>query len=115
MIQRHLLLLLSGSLMVACSGTPPAPEVAKAPNAAHGMLLYKEQCAACHDAGKNAPSLRDPEDWDIKHLNAPGIVQKHQSMRMPPGFRGPAHLAAQDELDILFYLRTAIEEAELKY
>jgi len=83
MMQRLFVLFLSGSLLMACSGSPPAPEATKAPDAAHGRLLYQQQCAACHDAGKNAPSLRDPEDWDIKHLDAPGIVQKHQSMRMP--------------------------------
>lgn len=115
MIQRLLVLFLSGFLLMACSGTPPAPQAAKPPDAAHGRSLYQQQCAACHDAGKNAPSLRDPEDWDIKHLDTPGIVQKHQAMRMPSGFRGPGRLAPQDERDILFYLRTAIDEAELKY
>lgn len=115
MIQRLLVLLLSGSLLMACSGSPPAPEAVKAPDAVHGRALYQQQCAACHDAGKNAPSLRDPEDWDIKLLDSPGIVQKHQSMRMPSGYRGPGRLAPQDERDILFYLRTAIDEAELKY
>ena len=115
MTRRLLVLLLSGSLLMACSGSPPAPEAVKAPDAVHGRALYQQQCAACHDAGKNAPSLRDPEDWDIKLLDAPGIVQKHQSMRMPSGYRGPGRLAPQDERDILFYLRTAIDEAELKY
>lgn len=115
MTQRLLVLLFSGSLLMACSGSPPAPEVAKVPDAAHGRSLYQQQCAACHDAGKNAPSLRDPEDWDIKLLDGPGIVQKHQSMRMPSGFKGPGRIGPQDERDILFYLRTAIDEAELKY
>jgi mono/diheme cytochrome c family protein len=113
--QRLLFLFLSGSFLMACSSSPPAPEVVKAPDAAHGRSLYQQQCAGCHDAGKNAPSLRDPEDWDIKHLNAPGIIQKHQSMRMPPGFKGPGRLTPEDERDVLFYLRTAIDEAELKY
>lgn len=115
MIQRLPILLFSGILLIACTGSPPAPEALKTPDAAHGRSLYQQQCAACHDAGKNAPSLRDPEDWDIKHLDAPGIVQKHQSMRMPPGFKGPSRLTPQDERDILFYLRTAIDEAELRY
>ena len=115
MILRFLFPLGFGVLMVACSSTPPTPDVVKAPDAAHGMALYKQQCAACHDAGKNAPSLRDAEDWDIKLLDAPGIVQKHQSMRMPSGFSGPGRLQAQDERDILYYLRTVIDEAELKY
>jgi len=34
---------------------------------------------------------------------------------MPSGFKGPGRLSPQEERDILFYLRTAIDEAELKY
>ena len=36
-------------------------------------------------------------------------------MRMPSGFAAPSRLSAQDEKDVLYYVKTVIEEAELKY
>lgn len=115
MFQRQLLLILSLSMLVACSGSPPVTQETKAPNADHGKTIYKQQCVGCHDAGRSAPSLREPEEWDIQQLETPDILRRHQSMRMPSGFAAPSRLSAQDEKDVLYFVKTVIEEAELKY
>jgi cytochrome c2 len=115
MFQRHLFLILSATVLMSCTSSSPLREDTTPPDTAHGQSLYKDRCSACHDAGKNAPSIKEPEEWDTQRLAASDIIRKHQSMRMPAGFAAPGHLSAKDEKDVLAYLKIALEEAELKY
>lgn len=102
-------------LLSACAGESPPPMGKQGPNAAHGKVIYQSQCAGCHDAGKNAPSIRDPEEWDLKSLDAPGIVGRHRVMRMPSGYPAPIRLSTQEEADVLDYIARTVEEAEQRY
>lgn len=115
MFQRQLFLILFQSLLLACSGSPTVDQATKPPDAARGMAVYKQKCAGCHDAGKNAPSLRETEEWDLQQLESIDVLRRHQSMKMPSGFSPPGRLSAQDEKDVLYYIKSVIEEAELKY
>lgn len=102
-------------LLASCAGESPPPSKGPGPSYEKGKTIYRQQCAGCHDAGKNAPSIRDPEEWDLGSLNAPGIVGKHKVMRMPSGYPAPISLSGQDETDVLFYIARTVEEAEQRY
>jgi mono/diheme cytochrome c family protein len=85
------------------------------PDYSQGMAVYEGQCGRCHDSGKkNAPSIKDPEEWDIQTLMRPGIVGQHFSMRL---LHGPSQtrLSQYDEADVLYYIRQEIGDREESY
>ena len=115
MFQRSLYLILIPILLTACNSTAPTREDSAPADVAHGQAIYKERCSACHDSGKNAPSIREPEEWDTQRLATADIIRKHQSMLMPSGMSAPGRLSGKDEKDVLAYVKSALDEAELKY
>lgn len=85
------------------------------PDYSHGMALYEGKCGSCHDNGKkNAPSIKDPEEWDIQTLTNPGIVEQHRRMRFLGGV-DPVRLSQYDEADVLFYIHQEIGDREASY
>jgi|GEM_PF-830128 len=95
-----------------CSTRTPEAEVHQ-PDFMNGMALYKGQCAQCHDAGKrNAPSIKEAEEWDFQSLNTPGIVQRHVAMSLLKTYGERANLSEYDEIDVLYYIRKEIADTE---
>ena len=101
------------ALVAGCSNTQ-VEKTPYQPDIAHGMTLYAGQCGGCHDSGtRNAPSIRDPEEWDIQTLTRPGIVHQHLAMNLLRG--SSARLSEYDEADVLFFIHREIGDREANY
>ncbi len=99
-----------------CTNTQPTTPVAvHAPDYAHGNAIYASQCGSCHEVGKrNAPSIKDAEDWDVRTLERAGIVRQHLALNLLDG-NGRDRLSDNDETDVLFYMKQTIAERESAY
>jgi mono/diheme cytochrome c family protein len=101
------------TFLAGCSNAPVVPPPYQ-PDLANGKALYVGQCGGCHDSGnRNAPSIRDPEEWDIQTLTRPGIVRQHLALNLlsPAG----ARLSEYDEMDVLSYVHQEIGDREANY
>ncbi|MFM8441866.1 MAG: hypothetical protein ACKN9W_00815 [Methylococcus sp.] len=95
-----------------CSAHKPEGEVHQ-PDFTNGMALYKSQCGQCHDAGKRgAPAIKEAEEWDFHALTSPGIVQRHAAMSLLKTYGQGANLSQYDEIDVLYYIRKEVADAE---
>ncbi len=111
-----ILLIMSIVSLVACSSTEKkARGQSYQPDPFHGKNLYKNDCGSCHDTGnEGAPSLKDSEEWDVQSLSRLGIVKDHQKRQFLPG-ANPSKLSAEDEADVLYYIRTELSVREAGY
>ena len=106
---------LLGCFLAACSTpkkeVPVAPYV---PNLANGTKVYQEQCKTCHDKGSHgAPSIKEPEEWDLQRLTRAGSSKQHQLM----GYLRPTtlKLSENDEKDALYFIRQQLDDRDKDY
>lgn len=102
--------------LVACSSTDKkVPGQSYQPDPLHGKSLYKNYCGRCHDTGtEGAPGLKDSEEWDLQSLARPGIVKDHEKRRLLTGANG-SKLSGEDEVDVLYYIKTELSVREDGY
>ena len=114
LVNNRLLSLLCIALIAGCS-TPKketAP-LAYRPNLEHGSKVFIGLCSSCHDKGEqSAPSLRDPEEWDLQKLSRPGIVRQHMNMSYLSRARS---LSEADERDALFFIQSTLNDRDKEY
>jgi len=109
-------LFLASFFLGACSTPAPEPVVIRQPDLLHGKAIFKAQCASCHEQGrKNAPSIKDAEEWDIQTLKAPGVLARHGTLRGTLGAPKISTLSTADEVDVLTYIEGQVNEIDPRY
>lgn len=102
--------------LVACSTPAPEPVVVRQPDPVHGKSIFKAQCASCHEQGrKNAPSIKDAEEWDLQTLKAPGVLARHGTLKGSLGAPRFSALSTSDEVDVLTYIEGQVNEVDPRY
>ena len=90
---------------------PIAPYV---PNLANGSKIYQDQCKGCHDQGVHgAPSIKEPEEWDLQRLTRAGSSKQHQLM----GYLRPTNLklTEHEEKDALYFIQHQLDDRDKDY
>jgi mono/diheme cytochrome c family protein len=102
------------ALLSGCAGDAALP-LADDSRSKTGQRVYHQHCARCHDSGRSGPSIREPEEWDVRQMADVRIVSQHRSMRLAESAQDLNRLSQDEAADALFYLAQVLNEAELRY
>jgi cytochrome c5 len=86
------------------------------PDVAQGKGIYLARCASCHDSGKaGAPSIREPEEWDVQKLAQTGILDHHKLKNLIGLSPNGLPLSGHAEADVLAYIMEEVVESDTRY